>query len=114
MTKLRDDQTLRRLAELDREERELVVRALRGDRAAFDSLFDRYFDRMVHCFRDLPEGEAQGRVADALARLFSGLSPDDAMPLAGRAREVAVDARKRNVPIRVRRSAQPVATTPRR
>ena len=67
MTKLRDDKTLRRLAELDREERVLVVRALRGDRAAFDSLFDRYFDRMVHCFRDLPEGEAQGRVADALA-----------------------------------------------
>jgi hypothetical protein len=113
MTSMHDDEArLQRLVELDREERALVAQALGGDRAAFDRLFDRYFDRMVHRFRNLPEGEAQERVADALSRLFADLSAEDTMPLASRAHEVAVQARPRRAPVRVRHATQPTASTP--
>jgi hypothetical protein len=112
MTNTHDDETRQRLAQLDREERALVSRALGGDRTAFDRLFDRYFDRMVHQFRHLPEGEAQERVADALSRLFADLSAEDVTPLASRAHQVAVESRSRRAPVRVRRSAQPTASTP--
>jgi hypothetical protein len=114
MTSLRSDEAMRRLAELEREERELAARLLAGDRAAFDRLFDRYFDRMAHLFRGLPEGEAQQRIAGALERLFGDLPADGGTPIAVHAHRVAREARRTRVPVTVQRSEKPTVSAPRR
>ena len=79
----------RRPEDLDREERELAARAVRGDRAAFDQLYDRYFDRVAWQFRDLPEPEARAAIWETLEQVFAGLQGSD-LPLAARAYRIAL------------------------
>ena len=83
------EKTLQRLRDLVEEERQLVERALGGERDAFDRLFDRYFTRMMHRYRDLPPQEAQHQVACALEELFKDLQADDDTPVLVRAQEIA-------------------------
>jgi hypothetical protein len=79
----------RRPEDLDREERDLAARAVRGDRAAFDRLYDRYFDRAAWQFRDLPEAEARAAIWETLEQVFAGLGSGD-LPLAARAYRIAL------------------------
>jgi len=71
------------------EETTLAGRAARGDRDAFDALFDRYCARMAHAFRALPDVEAKAKLWEALEQVFAGLDCDSATPLAARAFRVA-------------------------
>jgi hypothetical protein len=79
----------RRPEDLDREERALAARAVRGDRAAFDQLYDRYFDRVAWQFRELPEAEARAAIWETLEQVFAGLGTGD-LPLAARAYRIAL------------------------
>ena len=76
-----------RRARLAREERDLAQRAARGDRIAFDRLYDRYFARVAWQFRDLPEPHAQAATCEALEQIFAGLRCG--APLAERAYRIA-------------------------
>jgi hypothetical protein len=78
------------LHRIAREEADLAKRAAAGDREAFDQLYDRYFVRMAHVFRHLPEPEAQAKIWEALEQVFASLHVhDDDTPLAARAFRVA-------------------------
>jgi hypothetical protein len=77
-----------RLEALDREERELAARARRGDREAFDVLYDRYFARVAWQLRDLPQPEAHAAIWESLEQIFVGLEVDEA-PLGARAYRIA-------------------------
>jgi hypothetical protein len=72
-----------------REEAALARRAARGDRAAFDTLFDRYCARMAHVFRALPDTEAKAKTWEALEQVFASLACTSSTPLAARAFRVA-------------------------
>jgi hypothetical protein len=66
-----------RREELTREEAALARRAAAGERAAFDVLFDRYYARLHWLYRDLPSGEAQAAVWEALEQIFVGLDSEE-------------------------------------
>lgn len=93
---------LRRIA---REEAALAARAARGERAAFDALFDRYCARMAYAFRTLPTPEAQAKIWEALEQVFAGLACDTTTPLATRAFRVAQASRTGTLPHVVRKRA---------
>lgn len=82
------------LYELEREEEILAQRAIAGDRAAFDELFDRYYARMATQFRDLPGAEYQRAMWDALEQLFAGLATEEA-PIPERAYRIYRSTRER-------------------
>lgn len=81
--------TRQQLLHITREEGPLAARAARGDRAAFDALFDRYYARMAHAFRALPRPEAQAKIWETLEQVFTGLDTDAASPLLARAFRIA-------------------------
>ena len=83
---------MRRL-EMTREEGELAARTANGDRAAFDRLFDRYFDRVARQLRDLPEREANAAIWEALEQIFAGLAAGDRTQLALRAYRITCSSR---------------------
>jgi hypothetical protein len=97
---------LRRLDVIDREERALAERAAKGDRAAFDRLFDRYFARVSHALRDLPEPEAKARISRALTRVFDELEAPDGSSLLARAFRVTCAVRQRRASVGVTPSAR--------
>lgn len=77
------------LRRIEREEAALTLRAARGERDAFDALFDRYCARMAHAFRGLPDVEAKARIWETLEQLFAGLDAERTPSLAIRAFRVA-------------------------
>ena len=87
------------LCELEREEEVLAQRAMAGDRAAFDQLFDRYYARMATQFRNLPGAEYQRAMWDALEQLFAGLATEDE-PLPERAFRIYRSTRERTLSTR--------------
>jgi hypothetical protein len=74
-------------ADLTQEEAELARRAATGDRAAFDTLFDRYYARLTWLYSDLPQGQARAAVWEALEQIFAGLDSEE--DLAARAYRIA-------------------------
>jgi len=88
-----------------REEAALARRAARGDRAAFDTLFDRYCARMAHAFRTLPDAEAKAKTREALEQVFASLACGSSTPLAARAFRVARASRTGRLPHAVRKRA---------
>jgi hypothetical protein len=93
-----------RLEALDREERALAARAARGDREAFDLLYDRYFARVAWQVRELPQPEAHAAIWESLEQIFAGLEADDA-PLGARAYQIARTSHK-NATARIGRVAK--------
>lgn len=93
-----------RMQRIAPEELELAARAAGGDRVAFDALFDRYYARIAHVFRALPEGEARTRIWKSLEQVFAGLACESATPLALRAFRVAKSTQTGHSPHSVRAS----------
>lgn len=83
---------MRRL-EMTREEGELAFQTVNGDRAAFDRLFDRYFNRVAWQLRSLPEREAHAAIWEALEQIFAGLATSDRSELAARAYRITRSSR---------------------
>ena len=81
-------ENLRLRVKTEQEEADLAMRATRGDREAFDQLYDRYFARMAWRFRELSPETAQAAIWEALEQLFKGLCAGDA-PLSERAFRIA-------------------------
>lgn len=82
-----------RALRIAQEEKELAARTARGDRAAFDQLFDRYFNRVAWQLRDLPEPESQAAIWEALEQIFAGLEASKDTWLAARAYRIACASR---------------------
>jgi hypothetical protein len=104
----RDDAA--RLLLIAQEERELAARTGRGDRAAFDQLFDRYFDRVAWQLRHLPEPEAKAAIWETLEQIFAGIESSDETWLAARAYRIACSSR---AAAETRMLAQPQPELPR-
>ena len=85
--------TASRALEIAREERDLAARTVLGDRAAFDQLFDRYFNRVAWQLRNLPEPEGRDALWEALEQIFGSLEASDDSWLAERAYRIARSSR---------------------